>query len=97
MQRAECTADDVVVYSLGNFVSNQSERYTDGGVIAAVDIVEIEKGEFDYLLDIIPVWVHRPDYAVLPSSVGNTMKMDVAQREAYTRFMHDTEQIFRKM
>lgn len=97
VQRAECTADDVVVYSLGNFVSNQSERYTDGGVIAAVDIVEIEKGEFDYLLDIIPVWVHRPDYAVLPSSVGNTMKMDAAQREAYTRFIHDTEQIFRKM
>lgn len=97
VQPAECTADAVVVYSLGNFVSNQSERYTDGGVIATVDIVEVEPNKFEYLLDIVPVWVHRPDYAVLPPSVGDTMKMNAEQRDAYDRFMRDTEQIFRKM
>lgn len=97
VQTAECEADNVVVYSLGNFVSNQSERYTDGGIVAVVDAVETSPDVFEYFLNIIPVWVRRSDYAVVPKNVGDTLRMDASQRAAYGCFMSDVEQLFRKM
>jgi len=50
-----------VVYSLGNFISGQKERYTDSGAI--LDLV-IEKSVMDdhpqiVKVDFIPVWVRR--------------------------------------
>ncbi len=97
VQPTECTAEGVTIYSLGNFVSNQSDRYADGGIIAEVDIVEVESGEFEYFLNVVPVWVHRPDYAVLPVCVGDTLKMSEQQRVSYSRFMSDTQTLFQNM
>jgi len=50
-----------VIYSLGNFVSNQRDRYRDSGVIVNVEIVKdydaqtVGLGKIDY----IPTWVYR--------------------------------------
>jgi Bacterial capsule synthesis protein PGA_cap. len=50
-----------VIYSLGNFVSNQRDRYKDSGVILNLEIVKdydmqtIGLGRIDY----IPTWVYR--------------------------------------
>jgi poly-gamma-glutamate synthesis protein (capsule biosynthesis protein) len=97
VQRTECDSCGLLLYSLGNFVSNQSDRYADGGIIAEVDIVEVESGEFEYFLNVVPVWVHRPDYAVLPVCVGDTLKMSEQQRVSYSRFMSDTQTLFQNM
>ena len=83
----------VVVYSLGNFVSNQRKRYTDGGLIVVVDIEEDVNGELKYYISDIPVWVKLPKYQILPSSVGDTMRMDAASRESYQIFMADTRKL----
>lgn len=64
----------VVAYSLGNFISNQRERYTDSGVIVNVEIVKdhdentITISKISY----IPTWVYKyyhngkAQYRVLP-------------------------------
>lgn len=50
-----------VIYSLGNFVSNQRDRYRDSGVILNLEIVKdydaqtVGLGKIDY----IPTWVHK--------------------------------------
>jgi poly-gamma-glutamate capsule biosynthesis protein CapA/YwtB (metallophosphatase superfamily) len=50
-----------IIYSLGNFVSNQRDRYRDSGVIIELEIIKdydqdtIEIGEITYT----PTWVHR--------------------------------------
>lgn len=86
----------IVVYSLGNFVSNQRKRYTDGGLMAVIDIEEDTPGELKYYIRCIPVWVHRPRYTLLPPEVGDTIRLDAASREAYNVFRSDTRLLLDK-
>jgi poly-gamma-glutamate synthesis protein (capsule biosynthesis protein) len=50
-----------VIYSLGNFISNQRDRYRDSGVILLVDVMKnlhtgkVELAQVSY----IPTWVHK--------------------------------------
>lgn len=79
IQRMEATLDtdstigQVVVYSLGNFVSNQRKRYCNGGVVTFVQLAKNEVGKTQITnTGYIPVWVHTPFrdlkrlYQVLP-------------------------------
>lgn len=87
----------VTLYSLGNFVSNQRTRYRDGGLVATIDIEIVDsillnerlsrKKSIDVTLE--PVWVHLPDYAVVPREVGDTIPMSADSRRRYDRFMQD--------
>ncbi|MFW5821048.1 MAG: CapA family protein [Bacteroidota bacterium] len=48
----------LVVYSLGNFISNQRKRYTDGGILFEIVIEKEEKTKIvDY--NYLPVWVYK--------------------------------------
>ena len=52
----------LVVYSLGNFISNQRKRYTDGGILFSMSLEKKEKtfvSGYSYL----PVWVYKPQRA----------------------------------
>lgn len=89
-------AGRLVLYSLGNFVSNQRKRYTDGGLVAVIDIEENTAGELKYYVRCIPVWVHRPKYTILPPEIGDTIPMDMLSREAYDIFMSDTYELLEK-
>lgn len=79
----------VTLYSLGNFVSNQSRRYSDGGMIALIDVERIGNEPLRYSLDLMPVWVWRPAYTLLPREVGDTVRMNSRDRRAYELFMSD--------
>ena len=92
VQRAECSKSRVTVYSLGNFISNQSTRYSDGGVMAEVTIMRGENG-CEFGLNIIPVWVDRRDYAVIPKAVGDTLGLGAD----YELFMSDCERIVKNV
>lgn len=48
----------LVVYSLGNFISNQRKRYTDGGILFEM---VLEKDRETKIVDYsyLPVWVHK--------------------------------------
>ncbi len=69
----------LVLYSLGNFVSNQRDKYTDGGILFSFNI---KKNRYSKTISItdpsfLPTWVYiRPapkSYFILPA---NDLKMD---------------------
>jgi poly-gamma-glutamate capsule biosynthesis protein CapA/YwtB (metallophosphatase superfamily) len=80
MERRKIAMDDgtekeiFIIYSLGNFISNQRDKYRDSGVIVDLEIIKdydrgtIELGEISYT----PTWVYRftrngkSDYRILP-------------------------------
>lgn len=94
VQRYEQSEDGVVFYSLGNFVSNQRKRYTNGGLIAEVNIVRCDTvPQLQYSANAHPVQVVMPGYRIVPKSVGDTLKMSSDARAVYNVFMRDTEQL----
>jgi len=49
----------LVAYSLGNFISNQRERYRDGGIVFELRLEKTDRTRIsDY--SYVPVWVHKP-------------------------------------
>lgn len=72
----DSTTGRIVVYSLGNFVSNQQRRYCDGGNLAMVTLEKTGAGKLKIAgAGYIPVWVHTPvtayrkTFQVLPVSI----------------------------
>ena len=54
------TSGHLVVFSLGNFISNQRDRYTDGGIITELDLEKTGKGTTIRDYSYLPVWVWKP-------------------------------------
>jgi poly-gamma-glutamate synthesis protein (capsule biosynthesis protein) len=100
---APAGADSVpVIYSLGNFVSNQRRRYTDGGVIFDVSLRKsggkIKVVDYGYM----PFWVYRfikdggNAYRLLPECGKdeppcNEYNMSAEDRGAMELFFSDTK------
>lgn len=66
-----------IAYSLGNFISNQRERYSDCGVILNFSISKNRKGEISLSnVDYIPTWVYKgkvdnkDEFVILPSDTS---------------------------
>lgn len=49
----------LVVYSLGNFISNQRDRYRDGGILFGLNLYKSERTRMTGV-DYLPFWVHKP-------------------------------------
>lgn len=90
VQPFEADSSHVVLYSLGNFVSNQRRRYCDGGLIAEIEAVKHPDGRMTYTLDPVPVWVAMPGYRIIPPEVGDTMALPAA----YSVFREDVARMF---
>jgi poly-gamma-glutamate synthesis protein (capsule biosynthesis protein) len=60
-----------IVYSLGNFVSNQRDHYRDGGIIFELELEKIKTTQIKSF-HFMPVWVYkgiiknRMNYRVIP-------------------------------
>lgn len=86
----------VTAYSLGNLVSNQRERYRNGGLLVRLEATWCDTLPVALEVSWLPVWVHTPRmegrlrYLVLPAAVADTMAMDDPARAAYERFVSDT-------
>lgn len=94
IQPFEADSTHVVFYSLGNLVSNQQKRYTDGGILAEVEVIRCDTAsELRYIAEAHPVWVLRPGYRVLPRHIGDTLSMPDDARLRYTQFIGDTERV----
>ena len=78
VQPWQADSSHVVLYSLGNLVSNQRRRYTDGGLVAAVGAVRHPDGRMSYSLEATPVWVALPGYRILPPEAADTMELPAA-------------------
>lgn len=97
-------AQRVTAYSLGNFVSNQRKRYTDGGIIVKCQLVRDTNGviqitDYEYL----PYWVYKGtcqgkyQYHILPAkhAVENCAWYDIhgADSVALNLFYNDTKSL----
>ena len=78
-----------VVYSLGNYISNQRDRYKNGGVM--VEVTLVENSTRTYLADIayVPVWVYKKSlpkvsYTLIPGSMDSTAGQDTLLRMSAT-------------
>ncbi len=86
VQPCEADSTHVVLFSLGNFVSNQRKRYCDGGLVAEIDAVRHPDGRMTYALRTVPVWVAMPGFRVLPPEAADTLSLP----PAYRLFREDT-------
>lgn len=90
---------NLVVYSMGNMISNQRKRYTDGGILVEMTL---EKSDSTYITDYsyLPIWVHKPKtskgaaFQLVPASIDSTMQAEIAMdsttAKTMTLFLKDT-------
>lgn len=90
IQPYEADSTRVVLYSLGNFVSNQQKRYCDGGLIARIEIEKRDSQRCRFSTEVTPVWVYRPGYRILPPEAADTFPLPAAARLRYEEFLRDT-------
>ena len=90
IQPAEADSTHITIYSLGNFISNQQWRYSDGGLIAEIEVEKRRDCRPTYKATLEPAWVMMPDYSIVPAEVGDTVPMSAAARSRYEQFIDDT-------
>ena len=90
----------LVVYSLGNLISNQRDRYRDGGIIVGLELCKTEKTRISRV-DHLPVWVHKPllgkkhGFRLVPAGLSDeeieSMGFTDSDVGKYRQFCEDTE------
>lgn len=88
----------LTVYSLGNFISNQSKRYTNGGIGISLKLIR-EHGKTRYQMHYLSNYVYRPiesdgirRYYVVPEPEA-TRLLGENDKELYRQFFEDTDKI----
>ena len=91
----------LVVYSLGNLVSNQRDRYRDGGILFELNL---EKTDYTYVSDYsyTPVWVNKPEvdgktiFQLVPGGINrpgiDSLNFSEANLEKFIEFYDDTKE-----
>jgi poly-gamma-glutamate capsule biosynthesis protein CapA/YwtB (metallophosphatase superfamily) len=92
---ADSSFKNIVVYSLGNFVSNQPERFKNGGILFELDLVKTDITRISGY-NFTPAWVYRKNkYSIVPakSFLQNklNLKMDDSDRDKINQFYDDTK------
>jgi poly-gamma-glutamate capsule biosynthesis protein CapA/YwtB (metallophosphatase superfamily) len=101
--------NQLIAYSLGNFVSGQRKRYTDGGGMIRVELEKVVFNDSTSLTGIdtaayILEWVYRTadaekNYYILPVPTfedSTSFIKDAASREAFKTFVSDSRSLYRK-
>ena len=98
--RKDSTIGGVTAYSLGNFVSNQRKRHTDGGIVLRIEITHRDLLPPAYRIGYLLTWVHTPReegrrrYRILPSYVADTLlRHDPTAEAIYRRFATDSRSL----
>ncbi len=85
--------EGLTVYSLGNLLSNQHKRYTDGGLMVRVELEKKGDNPLQMSYQTIPVWVDRArQYRLLTREAADTLTSNPAART----FFVDTETLLEK-
>lgn len=102
-------SDQLIAYSLGNFVSGQRDRYKNGGAMLLVNLMKITQDSVSttridsagYILE----YVHRTtdaqkDYYILPAPTFESDTIgfikDEVSRLAFKTFLDDSRKLFKK-
>ncbi|HYG18600.1 MAG TPA: CapA family protein [Ohtaekwangia sp.] len=102
--------DQLVAYSLGNFISGQRKRYTDGGSMVYLELEKVAYAADSSATSIDSAgyaleWVYRTadakkHYYIIPVEKGEKDSVqfiaDVSSRDAFKIFARDSRQLFSK-
>jgi len=93
--------EKLVVWSLGNYVSNQRKRYTDGGAMFSLTLKK--EGDKTYIQNAgyILTWVYNPlfsdrrGYYILPAVkyANDSIWLDAAARKDMKTFIDDSRSL----
>ena len=90
----------VTAFSLGNMVSNQRQRRTDGGMLLKIDIEHVGSARPSISASYMLTWVYMPyregrlDYKILPLPVADTMLAgDPYAKRAFDLFVSDSHRL----
>lgn len=94
----------MVVWSLGNYVSNQRDRYRDGGAMIRIDLQKNVTGTVIHKAGYELTWVYNPvvggkkRYYILPvnSDTGNPFAMDSTSVANMHLFCEDARLLFKE-
>lgn len=87
----------ITVFSLGNFISNQSKRYTNGGIGVYLQLT-LNRGKTHYRMKYLSSYVYRPledgirRYYVIPEPDA-TRLLGARDSSLYQEFFQDTDAI----
>lgn len=91
---------NLTAYSLGNLVSNQRWRYSDGGILLKVVITHHSSQGVRIDMENFPVWVYKHyeneflNYSILPHFVADTLlNSNGAEKRKYLEFVNDTRSL----
>lgn len=87
-----------VIYSLGNFISNQRAQYKDGGIMVEFKLRKYKNKTEWFDLNYMPVWVHKKEYptsyTLIPAMLWekDSAKFGLNSKEiiAFKTFVKDT-------
>jgi poly-gamma-glutamate synthesis protein (capsule biosynthesis protein) len=104
---ADSALSKVVVFSLGNFVSNQRAQYKDGGIVVSLDLIKSSGHTSMEKVSYLPYWVYREDHSrkstfyVLPVAYyeNNSDSLILKDYDRYkiARFAEDTREHLRNV
>jgi len=87
------TIRHVTVFSLGNFVSNQRERFQDGGILVAIDVLKEEGQPLSLKTYYTPIWTQLPKFRIITTAVADSIPLSVGERKTYDQFIMDVNQL----
>ena len=91
---------NLVAYSMGNLISNQRDRYRDGGIAFELELAKEGKNSYVANHGYLPLWVWKPQttkgnlFMLVPAnlepSVIDVLGMSIEDRSKMTQFLFDT-------
>ena len=85
----------ITIYSLGNFVSNQRKSFTDGGLLAEIEIERGVDSLCRYSLRMVPIWVKVPGHNILSSEFISEDSLTEIQQAEYKRFINNADSLLK--
>lgn len=102
IQPVDIDSTGVTIYSLGNLISNQRKRYTNGGLLVKLDIVRnLRSGECSYEITKLPHFVYKaplgdtPRYYCIPEDMIDSIIKEPSQREEAKIFFEDSKKLLK--
>jgi len=103
IKKTAVSASDSIytVYSLGNYVSNQRDRFKNGGIMVELNLVKTKEKTYLKSLAYVPVYVHRPSlpkvsYTLVPgymdAGADTLLSMNAADKVLMQQFFKDTRE-----
>jgi len=91
---------NLVAYSMGNLISNQRNRYRDGGIAFELELTKGPEGATVAGHAYLPLWVYKPTtkkgtmFTLVPASVHPDsvpeFRMSAGERSKMSQFLEDT-------